>query len=231
MATGFNLPPGGQTPGAFEPRQPSEQVAARTRSAIDACLRNRRHGTAFAEYVAEPPRLSKGETILDAVTRLERRCRELRADLHRCESAPYPLSHARARLVETVERLAQAPNVSMLIELRYFAHLRSERARSPRTQAGGSHPDRTGSERCAQSHLAAPAFLHGCEQPRNGGPACCHSPTRGRALACRWRVSLGTARTLFRPCAPAYETRSAVATSKYPIGYIRKWWRRADPRL
>ncbi|MFZ0853164.1 MAG: hypothetical protein WAO08_28700 [Hyphomicrobiaceae bacterium] len=40
----------------------------------------------------------------------------MRADLHRCESAPYPLSHARARLVETVERLAQAPNVSMLIE-------------------------------------------------------------------------------------------------------------------
>ena len=79
------------------------QVAARTRTAIDTMLRNRRHGTAFAEYVAEP-KLAKGETILDAVTRLERRCRELRADLHRCESAPYPLSHARARLVETVER-------------------------------------------------------------------------------------------------------------------------------
>lgn len=187
MATGFNLPPGGQTPGAFEPRQPSEphvlyvrgdeptaglppaitervlrireiadarhralpetterqavnqargdaqrrldrllehphaggfgldpatdmrvimqrrvladatmaaerldaryqaareefQVAARTRSAIDACLRNRRHGTAFAEYVAEPPRPSKGETILDACRFASLRKRTLPAE-------------------------------------------------------------------------------------------------------------------------------------------------------
>jgi hypothetical protein len=91
------------------------QVAARTRSAIDVCLRNRRHGTAFTEYLAEP-KLLKNEDILGAVSRLERRARELRADLHRCESAPYPLNHARARLVELIERLAQAPNVSALIE-------------------------------------------------------------------------------------------------------------------
>ena len=91
------------------------QIAARTRAAIDTMLRNRRHGTAFAEYVAEP-KLTKNEDILAGVARLERRCRELRADAHRVESAPYPLSHARSRLVEIIERLAQAPNVSALIE-------------------------------------------------------------------------------------------------------------------
>ena len=99
----------------YEAASAEWQPAARTRHAIDTMLRNRRHGTTFAEYVAEP-RLAKGEDILGACDRLARRCRELRADAHRVESAPFPLSHARTRLVEAIDRLAKAPNVSALIE-------------------------------------------------------------------------------------------------------------------
>jgi hypothetical protein len=36
----------------------------------------------------EPPKLNKGETVLDGIERLRRRCRELKADLHRIASAP-----------------------------------------------------------------------------------------------------------------------------------------------
>ena len=81
------------------------QVAARTRSAIDACLRNRRHGTAFAEYAAEP-KVLKNEDILAGVARLERRRRELLADAHRVASAPLPLSHAKERMREIVQTWA-----------------------------------------------------------------------------------------------------------------------------
>jgi hypothetical protein len=92
--------------------------AARTRAAIDTTLRNRRHGTAIVAYDGPPPTLLKGEDILAAVSRLERRCRELRADVRRIASAPLPLSHARERLGEMVATWARAgsPNVSQLIE-------------------------------------------------------------------------------------------------------------------
>jgi Putative transposase of IS4/5 family (DUF4096) len=36
--------------------------------------------------------LNKGETVLDGIERLRRRCRELKADLHRIASAPFPSS-------------------------------------------------------------------------------------------------------------------------------------------
>ena len=92
------------------------QPRARTRGDCEAWLKNLPGGTSVADWVGLEPRLSKGEDLLGAVSRLERRTRELAADLHRVSSAPYPLSHARSRLVEIIERLAQPPNVSMLIE-------------------------------------------------------------------------------------------------------------------
>ena len=46
----------------------------------------------------EPPKLNKGETVLDAIERLRRRGRELKADLHRIASAPYPSSYAKQRM-------------------------------------------------------------------------------------------------------------------------------------
>jgi hypothetical protein len=94
------------------------QIAGRTRTAIENFLRDYPRGTTIQEHVAEPPKLAKSEDILAAIARLERRCRELRADLHRVASAPLPLSHARERAREIVQTLARAgaPNVSPLIE-------------------------------------------------------------------------------------------------------------------
>jgi hypothetical protein len=66
----------------------------------------------------EAPKLNKGEGPLDAVDRLRRRGRELRADLHRIESAPYPSSYAKAKMRAQVEALAMqgAPSMASLIE-------------------------------------------------------------------------------------------------------------------
>jgi hypothetical protein len=49
---------------------------------------------------------------------LRRRVRELRADLHRIESAPFPSSHCKQRMRQQVEGLATlgAPSVSSLTE-------------------------------------------------------------------------------------------------------------------
>jgi hypothetical protein len=88
-----------------------------------ACEDFLRHGvpgncTIEAAVEVEPPKLLKGETVLDAIERHRRRGRELKADLHRIASAPYPSSYAKAKMREQVERLAQigTPDCSMLIE-------------------------------------------------------------------------------------------------------------------
>jgi len=44
------------------------------------------------------PKLLKGESITDAIERIRHRGRELKADLHRIRSAPYPSEHARAKM-------------------------------------------------------------------------------------------------------------------------------------
>jgi hypothetical protein len=66
----------------------------------------------------EPVKLLKGEITADAVERLRRRGRELKADLHRIESAPFPSSYAKQRMREQVEILAQRgeTNVAALVE-------------------------------------------------------------------------------------------------------------------
>ena len=66
----------------------------------------------------EPAMLNNGESITDAIERLRRRGRELRADLHRIASAPYPSSYAKQRMRAIVEALAQegTPDVASLIE-------------------------------------------------------------------------------------------------------------------
>jgi hypothetical protein len=70
------------------------------------------------DYEGEPPKLAKGETVIDGIERLRRRVRELKADLHRIASAPFPSAYAKQRAREQVEALAMqgAPSVS-LIEL------------------------------------------------------------------------------------------------------------------
>jgi hypothetical protein len=67
---------------------------ARTRRDCEAWFNNRPGGTAVTDYVGPEPQLAK----------------------HRVESAPFPLAHARERLRQIIDQVAQAPNVSMLIE-------------------------------------------------------------------------------------------------------------------
>jgi hypothetical protein len=51
----------------------------------------------------EPPALLKNETLLDGIARLQRRTRELRADIHRVHSACYTKAEAMALVNATVE--------------------------------------------------------------------------------------------------------------------------------
>jgi hypothetical protein len=75
-------------------------------------------GTTLEAVETEPPKLAKGETVIDAIERLRRRGRELQADLHRIRSAPYPSAHAKRKMREQVEVWAQrgAANVAGLVE-------------------------------------------------------------------------------------------------------------------
>ena len=75
-------------------------------------------GVQLLDHDGEVPKLAKNESITDAVERLRRRCRELKADLHRIASSPYPSSYAKALLREAIETLAErgTPDVSTFIE-------------------------------------------------------------------------------------------------------------------
>jgi hypothetical protein len=75
--------------------------------------------TSRAVVEIEPPKLAKGESLMDGILRLQRRGRELRADLHRIESSCFPSSYCKQRMREQIEQLAMqgAPSVSRLVEL------------------------------------------------------------------------------------------------------------------
>jgi hypothetical protein len=94
--------------------------ASQALAAVESWLRDGKpHGTVLEDHEGPEPRLNKGEAgLLDAVENRRRRCRELRADLHRVASAPYPSSHAKQRMRGMIEALAQRgqPDVSLLIE-------------------------------------------------------------------------------------------------------------------
>ena len=62
---------------------------------------------------------SRARTVIDAIETHRRRGRELRADLHRIESAPFPSSYAKQRMREQIETRAMqaAPSVARLVEL------------------------------------------------------------------------------------------------------------------
>ena len=54
--------------------------------------------------VIEPPKLLKNETLLDALDRVRRRGREVKASLHTVRSPPWPSAHVKRRVREIVER-------------------------------------------------------------------------------------------------------------------------------
>jgi hypothetical protein len=87
-----------------EERAEAQQAALRVKATCEDYLRHGVPGNCKLEAVeVEPPKLNKGETVIDGIERLRRRCRELRADLHRIASAPYPSSHAKARMKAQIE--------------------------------------------------------------------------------------------------------------------------------
>jgi hypothetical protein len=86
---------------------------------VETWLRDGRpHGTILQDYEGEVPKVVKGETVIDAIERLRRRGRELKARRHTIQSAPFPSAHVRAKIRQEVEGQATrgAPVVSDVIE-------------------------------------------------------------------------------------------------------------------
>ena len=75
-----------------EVRSAAFQSTSAALTNVEAWLRDgRSHGTMLEDYDGPEPKLLKGEAgLLDAIESRRRRVRELRADLHRIASAPFP---------------------------------------------------------------------------------------------------------------------------------------------
>jgi hypothetical protein len=103
-----------------ETRAAAFQAASQAQANVETWLKSGRPGgTTLLDHDGPEPKLLKGESVIDAIERLRRRGRELKADLHRIESAPFPSSYAKQRMRQMIEQLAQRgqPDVSGLIEL------------------------------------------------------------------------------------------------------------------
>ena len=81
-------------------RSSAWEASARVLSAVEGWLRERRpSGTTLEDH--PPPEVKlKGESVTDAISRLQRRTRELRADLRRIEAAPHPSAWAKQAMRE-----------------------------------------------------------------------------------------------------------------------------------
>jgi hypothetical protein len=104
-------------------RQATRAAAFQTSSgalaACEAWLRDGRPGgVALVDVEVDAPKLNKNETVIDAIERTRRRVRELRADLHRIASAPFPSSYAKQQMRAQVAALVQrgAPDCTNLLE-------------------------------------------------------------------------------------------------------------------
>jgi hypothetical protein len=88
---------------------------------VRACedyLRTRRGQLVEVPAIDVADVLRKGERLHDGIERLPMRLRELDADRHRIESAPYPSADVKQRMRDQIEALAMrsAPSVDRLIE-------------------------------------------------------------------------------------------------------------------
>ena len=95
------------------------QTASAPLAACEDWLKNGKPGgVALQDFGGPAAKLNKGESITDGILRLQRRCRELKSDLHRVKSAPHPSGWAKERLREMVEQLAVrgAPDPTLLLE-------------------------------------------------------------------------------------------------------------------
>jgi hypothetical protein len=104
-----------------EVRSAAWRAASGALAAVEDWLRHGKPANCVLEAIeTEPPKLAKNEPgLLDAIENRRRRVRELRADLHRIASAPFPSSYAKQRMREQIDALAMngAPSVSALVEL------------------------------------------------------------------------------------------------------------------
>ena len=103
-----------------EVRTAAWQSVSQAKAACETWLRSGVPGNCKLEAIeVEPPKLNKGETVIDAIERHRRRGRELKADQHRIASTPYPSSYCKQRMRAQIEALAMqgAPSVSRLVEL------------------------------------------------------------------------------------------------------------------
>jgi hypothetical protein len=94
------------------------QAIAQTHTAMMAWLQHGKPpGTVCEDFDGEP-KLNKGEDILAAIEKLRRRGRELKADLARISAAPFPSSHAKPKMRQEIEALAQRgiPSMALLVE-------------------------------------------------------------------------------------------------------------------
>lgn len=94
-------------------RSAAWQAASAALQSVELWIRDRPPGTALRDHASKVPTLSKGEDITDAVERHRHRVRELRADIAKIATAPYPSSHAKQRMRQQIETLAQRGSISV----------------------------------------------------------------------------------------------------------------------
>jgi hypothetical protein len=103
-----------------EARAKAWREASGAQAACEAWLKTGKpHGVMLLDFEGPEPKLAKSEAgLLDAIENRRRRVRELRADLHRIESAPFPSSHVKVQMRAQIEALAARGviDVSPLIE-------------------------------------------------------------------------------------------------------------------
>jgi hypothetical protein len=103
-----------------EVRTAAWQSTSAALQSVETYLRFAKPGNTVVEAVdVDVPKPAKGEAgLLDQIETRRRRVRELKADLHRIASAPYPSAHARAKVRQEVEALAQIgqPALTNVIE-------------------------------------------------------------------------------------------------------------------
>ena len=90
--------------------------AARVLTNAEAWLKSPPLGTVLEDAPEPKVTLQKGEDLLTGIERLRQQAGKIKADLARIYVAPYPSAYCKRRMRETVEAIAQGPNVTNLVE-------------------------------------------------------------------------------------------------------------------
>ena len=97
----------------YQARSAQWTTAGQTLTSVESWLRDGTGNAALEVFEGRAPTLPKGESITDAITRLDQRCREYRADLAKIAAAPIPSAQARAKMRRTIEALARRGEISV----------------------------------------------------------------------------------------------------------------------